>query len=139
MKMENDTSLRNWLDALRLTHPLVIAGPCSAETEEQVLQIARELKDSDVSFYRAGIWKPRTRPNSFEGIGDAGLQWMNAVKAQTGLLTATEVANAEHVEKCLKAGFDDYICKPIETELLRKILLKYGRKKSRTAPPEASV
>jgi hypothetical protein len=59
-----------------LNHPLVIAGPCSAETEEQVLKIAHELKDSDVSIFRAGIWKPRTRPGGFEGVGEIGLKWL---------------------------------------------------------------
>jgi len=67
--MENTKKMRTWLDDLNLDHPLVIAGPCSAETEEQVLKIAHELKDTDVSYFRAGIWKPRTRPGNFEGVG----------------------------------------------------------------------
>ena len=62
--MENSKQLGTWLDDLQLNHPLVIAGPCSAETEEQVLKIAHELKNSDVSYFRAGIWKPRTRPGN---------------------------------------------------------------------------
>ena len=70
--MENKKEMRNWLEAFNLTHPLVIAGPCSAETEEQVLKIAHELKDSDVSVFRAGIWKPRTRPGGFEGRDASG-------------------------------------------------------------------
>ncbi|WP_114778619.1 chorismate mutase [Botryobacter ruber] len=87
--------------------PTVIAGPCSAESEEQMLQTARELqKDSRVTVFRAGIWKPRTRPGMFEGIGTVGLEWLNTVKKETGLLTATEVANASHVEEALKAGID---------------------------------
>ena len=65
--MENKKNMRNWLNDFELSHPLVIGGPCSAETEEQVLKIANQLKDSDVSVYRAGIWKPRTRPGMFEG------------------------------------------------------------------------
>lgn len=65
--MENKKEMRKWLDDLGLDHPLVIAGPCSAETEEQVLRIAHDLKDTDVNYYRAGIWKPRTRPGNFEG------------------------------------------------------------------------
>jgi len=65
--MENSKEMRNWLDAMNLDHPLVIAGPCSAETEEQVLKIAHELKDTDVNYFRAGIWKPRTKPGMFEG------------------------------------------------------------------------
>jgi chorismate mutase len=67
--MENKKEMRDWLNAFNLNHPFVIAGPCSAETEEQVLKIAHELKDSDVSVFRAGIWKPRTRPGGFEGVG----------------------------------------------------------------------
>ena len=67
--MENKKELRNWLDAFNLDHPLVIAGPCSAETEKQVLTIAHQLKKSDATVFRAGIWKPRTRPGNFEGVG----------------------------------------------------------------------
>ena len=104
--MENSKQLRTWLDDLKLDHPLVIAGPCSAETEEQVLKIAHELKDSDVSYYRAGIWKPRTRPGNFEGVGALGLKWLQKVKAETGLKTATEVANRAHVELALEHDID---------------------------------
>lgn len=104
--MENSTALRTWLDDFKLTHPLVIAGPCSAETEEQVLKIAHELKDSDVSIYRAGIWKPRTRPGGFEGVGAIGLKWLQKAKAETGLLMATEVANATHVKLALEHDID---------------------------------
>ena len=67
--MEITKANRKWLDNLHLPHPVVIAGPCSAETEEQVLKIAHALKDTDVTYYRAGIWKPRTRPGMFEGVG----------------------------------------------------------------------
>ena len=91
---------------MNLDHPLVIAGPCSAETEEQVLRIAHELKDTDVSYYRAGIWKPRTRPGNFEGVGALGLKWLQKVKAETGLKTATEVANRAHVELALEHDID---------------------------------
>ena len=104
--MENKKELRTWLDDLKLNHPLVIAGPCSAETEEQVLKIAHELKDTDVSYYRAGIWKPRTRPGMFEGVGALGLKWLQKVKAETGLKTATEVANRAHVELALEHDID---------------------------------
>lgn len=97
---------RKWLDDFNLTHPLVIAGPCSAETEEQVLKIAHELKNSDVSIYRAGIWKPRTRPGGFEGVGAIGLKWLQKAKAETGLLMATEVANAAHVKLALEHDID---------------------------------
>ena len=77
--MENTKEMRTWLDEFKLDHPLVIAGPCSAETEDQVLKIAHELKDSDVSVFRAGIWKPRTRPGGFEGVGAIGLKWLQNV------------------------------------------------------------
>lgn len=104
--MENKKEMRNWLDDFGLNHPLVIAGPCSAETEEQVLKIAHELKDTDVSVYRAGIWKPRTRPGMFEGVGAIGLDWLKKVKAETGLFTSTEVANKDHVKLALEADID---------------------------------
>ena len=86
--------------------PVVIAGPCSAETEEQVLAIAHELKDQDIDLFRAGIWKPRTRPNSFEGVGSVGLKWLRRVKEETGMKTTTEVANKAHVEEALYHGID---------------------------------
>lgn len=104
--MENSKSLRTWLDDFKLSHPLVLAGPCSAETEEQVLKIAHELKDSDVSIFRAGIWKPRTRPGGFEGVGEIGLKWLQKAKAETGLLMAVEVANAQHVQLALDHDID---------------------------------
>jgi chorismate mutase len=94
------------LDDLSLDHPLVVAGPCSAETEDQVLKIAHELKDSDVNYFRAGIWKPRTRPGNFEGVGALGLKWLQKVKAETGMKTATEVANAAHVKLALEHDID---------------------------------
>ena len=78
--MEITKANRKWLDNLHLSHPVVIAGPCSAETEEQVLKIAHALKDTDVTYYRAGIWKPRTRPGMFEGVGALGLKWLERVK-----------------------------------------------------------
>lgn len=104
--MENKKELHTWLDDFKLEHPLVIAGPCSAETEEQVLEIARQLKDSDVSVFRAGIWKPRTRPGGFEGVGEIGLKWLQKAKAETGLLMATEVANAAHVKLAIEHDID---------------------------------
>ena len=106
MVMENKKELRTWLDDFQLNHPLVIAGPCSAETEDQVLKIAHELKNSDVSIYRAGIWKPRTRPGGFEGGGEIGLKWLQKAKAETGLLMATEVATAAHVKLALEHDID---------------------------------
>tara|TARA_R110002072_G_scaffold59514_3_gene151689 strand:+ start:128928 stop:130010 length:1083 start_codon:yes stop_codon:yes gene_type:complete len=104
--MENNKNLRNWLDAFKLEHPLVIAGPCSAETEDQVLKIAHQLKETDTTVLRAGIWKPRTRPGNFEGVGALGLKWLQKAKQETGLLTTTEVANANHVELALKHDVD---------------------------------
>lgn len=104
--MENKKELRTWLDDFQLNHPLVIAGPCSAEREEQVLKIAHELKNSDVSIFRAGIWKPRTRPGGFEGVGEIGLKWLQKAKAETGLLMATEVATAAHVKLALEHDID---------------------------------
>jgi chorismate mutase len=86
--------------------PILIAGPCSAETEEQVLATAHGLVGQDVDLFRAGIWKPRTRPDTFEGIGTPGLKWLRRVKMETGLKITTEVANAQHVYECLKYGVD---------------------------------
>lgn len=104
--MENSSELKTWLNDFQLAHPLVIAGPCSAETEEQVLKIAHELKNSDVSIFRAGIWKPRTRPGGFEGVGEIGLKWLKRAKEETGLLIATEVATASHVKLALEYDVD---------------------------------
>ena len=104
--MENKKEMRKWLDNFKLNHPLVIAGPCSAETEDQVLNIANQLKDSDVSVFRAGIWKPRTKPGMFEGVGAIGLKWLQKVKNETGLLISTEVANSTHVKLSLEHDID---------------------------------
>lgn len=87
-------------------HPLLIAGPCSAETEDQVLQIARQLKNTNAAAMRAGIWKPRTKPGSFEGVGEKGLSWLQKAKAETELPLAIEVANPRHVELALKNDID---------------------------------
>jgi chorismate mutase len=86
--------------------PILIAGPCSAETEEQVLAAAHGLKDKGIHLFRAGIWKPRTRPGAFEGVGAQGLPWLKRVQAETGLRVTTEVANAQHVQECLEMGVD---------------------------------
>lgn len=86
--------------------PIVIAGPCSAETEEQVINTARQLAKCGCHMFRAGIWKPRTKPGGFEGNGEVALPWMKEVKEETGMLTATEVATPEHVELSLKYGID---------------------------------
>ena len=99
------------LEPLRLPsdneRPFVIAGPCSAETEEQVMTTARQLANYGCHMFRAGIWKPRTKPGGFEGNGEKALPWMQQVKKETGMLTATEVATPEHVELALKYGIDE--------------------------------
>ncbi len=86
----------------------MIAGPCSAESEAQMLETARRIKESNaqVSVFRAGIWKPRTKPNGFEGVGVIGLNWLKKVKEEYGFKTATEVANAHHVFAALEADVD---------------------------------
>ena len=86
--------------------PAIIAGPCSAESEEQVLTAARDLAKQNIDLFRSGIWKPRTRPGSFEGVGVIGLKWLQKVKKETGLPVTTEVANREHVFEALKHGID---------------------------------
>jgi len=86
--------------------PLVIAGPCSAESEDQLLETARRLSGTRVDYFRAGIWKARTRPGSFEGIGDPALPWLKSAGVKSGMKTATEVAQPRHVEAALKAGID---------------------------------
>ena len=97
-----DTS--NWPIAIK--KPFIIAGPCSAESEDQMLKIGHALKSHRNLLFRAGVWKPRTRPNNFEGIGTIGLRWLSLVKQETGLSTTTEVANANHVEEALKHDVD---------------------------------
>ncbi len=94
------------LPGIEQKRPLVIAGPCSAETEEQVMDTAKLLSSNGVKIFRAGVWKPRTKPGGFEGVGVEALPWMQRVKAETGMLTATEVATPEHVEAALNAGID---------------------------------
>ncbi len=86
--------------------PLIIAGPCSAETEEQVLETAKRLAEQGIKIFRAGIWKPRTKPGGFEGVGSIGLPWLKRVKEETGMYVATEVANQYHVLEALKHGID---------------------------------
>jgi len=86
--------------------PLIIAGPCSAETEEQVMTTARELAKKDIKIFRAGVWKPRTKPGGFEGVGLPALDWLQRVKKETGMYTATEVANKDHVIEAVKHGID---------------------------------
>ena len=86
--------------------PIIIAGPCSAESREQVLATASALAAKGVKIFRAGIWKPRTKPGGFEGVGAVGLPWLKEVKQTTGMLIATEVATPYHVFEAIKAGID---------------------------------
>jgi chorismate mutase len=97
--------LKEWIDFD--VHPLIISGPCSAESKEQVLNTAKALASTGiVNVFRAGIWKPRTRPDSFEGVGEAGLAWMKQVKDETGMLTCVEVATPHHIEAAIEHGID---------------------------------
>lgn len=97
--------IKTWLPGI--DNPLLISGPCSLESEEQALETARLLaQDKRVFVYRGGVWKPRTRPGSFEGVGSIGLKWLQKVREETGLPVGTEVANAQHTEEALKAGLD---------------------------------
>jgi chorismate mutase len=97
--------IKEWLP--HINNPLLISGPCSLETEQQTLETAKLLaKDPRVFVYRGGVWKPRTRPGSFEGVGSIGLKWLQMVKKETGLPVGTEVANAQHTEEAMKAGLD---------------------------------
>ena len=101
--MKLESILLPGIDAKR---PFVIAGPCSAETEEQVMSVARQLSANGVKVLRAGIWKPRTKPGGFEGIGSEGLAWLKKVKQETGMYVSTEVATQKHVYEALKFGVD---------------------------------
>lgn len=93
-------------DGIDPSKPLVIAGPCSAETRDQVMTTARDLSASGIKIFRAGIWKPRTKPGGFEGIGAEGLEWLKEVRKETGMYVSTEVATRQHVEAALAAGID---------------------------------
>ena len=105
--MKVDLNIANKATWLSTKTPYIIAGPCSVESEHQVLTTAQELaKSNKISVLRGGIWKPRTRPNSFEGIGEEGLPWLKKAGLAIGLPVATEVAKAEHVEACLKNNID---------------------------------
>ena len=94
------------LPGIEPKRPIIIAGPCSAETEEQIMQTATALADKGIKIFRAGIWKPRTKPGGFEGVGEKGLAWLLRVKQETGMYVTTEVATSKHVESALKAGLD---------------------------------
>lgn len=94
------------LPGVEMKRPLIIAGPCSAETEEQVMDTAKKLVDNGVKIFRAGVWKPRTKPGGFEGNGLKALPWLKRVKEELGMLVSTEVATPAHVEAALEAGLD---------------------------------
>ncbi len=104
--MKNSKEFRSWLDGMNLGHPLTIAGPCSAESREQVLETARRLTGGRVTVFRAGVWKPRTKPGNFEGVGEIALPWLMEVKKETGLEPFIEVATPYHVETALKHGIN---------------------------------
>ena len=105
MKISKQTYLQDWWD--KKDSPLLIAGPCSAENEKQVLDTAHQIaKSGQATIFRAGVWKPRTRPGTFEGIGVPALPWLQKVKAETGLLVSTEVASTYHIEQALKHEID---------------------------------
>ena len=105
--MELSQLTNDWIK--QFDQPLIIAGPCSAESESQMLETAQRIKESSgdkIPVFRAGIWKPRTKPNGFEGVGVIGLNWLKKVKEEFGFITATEVANANHVKAALEADVD---------------------------------
>lgn len=98
--------LKTLFPTIDSSKPIIIAGPCSAETEKQVMDTAVELAANNIKIFRAGIWKPRTHPGGFEGVGEEGLKWLARVKKETGMMVSTEVANRAHVEQALAAGTD---------------------------------
>lgn len=104
--MEDNLELKKNSLFSRKERPLIISGPCSAESEEQVIETARQLFANDVKVFRAGIWKPRTRPDTFEGLGSIALPWIKSVKEETGMLTAIEVANTWHIKEALRYDID---------------------------------
>lgn len=106
MEMNDLEPLLSGFDKEISAHPIVISGPCSAESEQQVLETAHNLSKAGIKIFRAGIWKPRTKPGGFEGVGAVGLPWMQKVKEQTGMLTATEIANRQHAICAIEGGID---------------------------------
>jgi len=101
----NIVSVRDW-GIFPDSSPCIIAGPCSAESQTQIMETARQLKKAGVSVLRAGLWKPRTYPGSFEGVGSAGILWMKEAREELGIKICTEVAGTRHIEECLNADFD---------------------------------
>lgn len=106
MKQLDVVDLNEWGMFSLPPRPCVIAGPCSAESEDQIMETAKGLKSFGINVFRAGIWKPRTHPGSFEGVGSEGLRWMQRVKKELGMKISTEVASEKHVYECLKYGVD---------------------------------
>jgi chorismate mutase len=104
--MELDPQHNYFSKLLTRRKPLLISGPCSAESESQVLETAIALKNTGIDLFRAGIWKPRSKPGTFEGIGEIGLPWLKQVKTETGLPVSVEVATPQHIELALKYGID---------------------------------
>jgi chorismate mutase len=105
--MERNLDIIHFHKWLSISEPLLIAGPCGAESEQQIYTTAQQIaSDRRIKIFRAGVWKPRTRPNSFEGVGEIALTWLQNIKSEFNLLTAVEVANATHVEKALKHNVD---------------------------------
>ena len=102
MELELESIL---LPGIEEKRPLVIAGPCSAETEEQVMNTAKQLAEKGMKIFRAGIWKPRTKPGGFEGVGVDGLAWLKEVKKETGMYVTTEVANSKHVVRMSESRY----------------------------------
>ena len=100
------TELKPLFPELHLSRPIVIAGPCSVDSEDQVMNTATQLANNGIKIFRGGIWKPRTSPGGFEGIGQVGLPWLKKVKEETGMLISTEVATKAHVELALSADVD---------------------------------
>ena len=104
--MSDMKELKPLFPELKLNRPIIIAGPCSVESESQVIVTAKDLASNGIRIFRGGIWKPRTSPGGFEGIGEIGLPWLRKVKEETGMLVSTEVATKSHVELALSAGVD---------------------------------
>lgn len=104
--MNDILNMKDWEIFADRKFPVVIAGPCSAETEEQILRVAQSLKNIDISMLRAGVWKPRTRPGTFEGVGEKGFQWLKEAKEKFEIPITVEVATAKHVDLALKYGVD---------------------------------
>ena len=131
MELELESIL---LPGIEDKRPMIIAGPCSAETEEQVMCTAKQLAEKGTKIFRAGIWKPRTKPGGFEGVGVDGLAWLKEVKKETGMYVATEVATSKHVYECLKAGIDILWIGARTTAAIHRGFSSYDKKLYRNLP-----